>query len=828
MKKTLTCILMLALVIACVCAISLQTTAVTSGIGYDNLTWTLDDAGTLTISGAGPMRDYLTTGMTPWDNYCKSIENIVIGDGVTTIGDYAFYGCTNLTSITIGKSVTTIGTYAISSCVKLTAVTIPDSVTTIRDHAFYNCTALTDVHIADIAAWCAIDFYDPTANPFYYGQNLYLNGELVTELVIPKEVAAIGEDAFCGCESLTSVIIEDGVGAIGDTAFSGCANLTSVTIPVSVSAFGAGAFRNCSQLTDVHITDLAAWCVNDFYDLSSNPLHQAQNLYLNGEPVTELVIPEGAVAIGKYLFCGYKNLTSVTIGDGVVEIGKGAFASCKNLTVVTIPDSVTTIGDSAFSSCSGLTAVTLGDSVQTIGEQAFYKCEKLERIVLPDSVVTIGESAFREASGLTSVTLGAGVTKVGEYAFYLCDSLTDVYITDPYGWCNIQFADEYANPRYYADCLHILDKAGNEVTELVLEGRLTSIPYGAFTKSTELVSVTVSGIETVGATAFYSCTNLTAVTIGDGVTTIGNSAFDSCTKLKSLTMGDGVVEIGAAAFNWCTQLTDVYYAGAQVQWDQISIGAKNEKLTGATIHYKHIHDYSLFPPVTVESTCEKNGYVEYTCTFGETHRVPLPKAKHNYPDNGTVVKPTCSEDGYTEVRCSGCGLAKIEDVVPALGHDYTIIKTVVEPTCTEEGYSEIACARCGGTEKQAVVSELGHQFEIIPAVAPTCTKPGLTAGTACERCQLVGVSQTEIPATGHSFADHICTVCGAPDSVPGELDGVEGVNEDDVIYLLQHLLMPGDFPVSQMVDYDRSGSVDEDDVIYLLQHLLMPEDFPLT
>ena len=148
-------------------------------------------------------------------------------DSVTSIGDWAF-ARSGLTSITIPDSVTSIGEYAFYGCDSLTSVTIGNSVTSIGYQAFYDCDSLTSVYITDIAAWCAIDFGSNEANPLSYANNLYLNGELVTDLVIPDSVTSIGSYAFYGCSSLTSITIPDSVTSIGDWAFYSCYKLTSV------------------------------------------------------------------------------------------------------------------------------------------------------------------------------------------------------------------------------------------------------------------------------------------------------------------------------------------------------------------------------------------------------------------------------------------------------------------------------------------------------------------------------------------------------------------------------------------------------------------------
>ena len=172
----------------------------------------------------------------------------------------------------------------------------------VGDDAFFNCTSLTSVYITDIAAWYNIEFNSWGSNPLSYAQNLYLNNELVTDLVIP-----------------------DGVTGIGEWVFSGCSSLMSITIPDSVTIIGDGAFNGCSSLTEVYITDIAAWCSIEFNGWLSNPLFSAQNLYLNNELVTDLLIPEKVTSIGEYAFQGCSSLTSIVIPDSVTSIGEYAF-----------------------------------------------------------------------------------------------------------------------------------------------------------------------------------------------------------------------------------------------------------------------------------------------------------------------------------------------------------------------------------------------------------------------------------------------------------------------------------------------------------------------
>ena len=443
----------------------------TCGAKGSNLTWRLGSEGTLTISGSGDMHGYDHLGA-PWYGIRSPVKSAVIADGVTSIGDSAFFDCTSLTSVTIPDSVTSIGEYAFYNCTSLTSVTIPNSVTSIGEYAFYNCTSLTSVAIPDsvtsigeyafshCTSLTSVTIPDSVTSigryAFYYCTSL-------TSVTIPDSVTSIGEYAFYDCTSLTSVTIPDSVTSIGDFAFSYCESLTSVTIPDSVTSIGWHAFDGCTSLTGIWVAEgnshyasdasgvlfnkdktTLVQCPGAFaaYTIPNSVTSIGADAFSYCRSLTSVTIPDSVTSIGESSFYKCTSLTSVTIPDSVTSIGYKAFGSCESLTSVTIPDSVTSIGDGAFSCCTSLTSVTIPNSVTSIGDSAFYDCTSLTSVTIPNSVTIIGVAAFSCCTSLTSVTIPDSVTIIGGSAFFDCDNLTDVYYTGTeIAWNKIKISD---------------------------------------------------------------------------------------------------------------------------------------------------------------------------------------------------------------------------------------------------------------------------------------------------------------------------------------------------------------------------------------------------
>ena len=280
---------------------------------------------------------------------------VVIPNGVTSIGMLAFKYCTSLTSITIPDSVTSIGSSAFYGCTNLASVTIPNSVTAIEETAFTRCTSLTSV-------------------------------------TIPDSVTVIGNFAFEGCTGLTNITIGNRVTTIGHSAFMRCTNLTSITIPNSVTRIDNSTFYECSSLTSINIP-------NSVTSIGSYAFHKCSGL-------TSINIPNSVVSIGYEAFYKCTGLTRITLPASVTSIGGSVFYRCTGLTIANISNSVTSIGDDAFYGCTNLTSIAIPDSVTSIGPFAFYDCTDLRDVYYSGTEaywegITIGRGNYL----LTSATI---------------------------------------------------------------------------------------------------------------------------------------------------------------------------------------------------------------------------------------------------------------------------------------------------------------------------------------------------------------------------------------------------------------------------------------
>ena len=488
--------------------------ALAQGGATGPLTWNLDD-GTLTISGEGAMPDYAWKGA-PWYEYRESIYTVVLESSVTTIGMYAFLGCTNMPSITIHSNITTIGVGTFVYCNSLISIDVdagnsgyisedgvlfnkdktdliccpagktgayivPDGVITIKQSTFRTCSSLTSVIIPD-----GVTTLEKQA---------FADCTMLSSITIPNSVTSIGEAAFAECTNLVSIVIPDDVESIGRDTFAYCKSLASITIPNSVKTIGEYAFIECESLTS-------------------------------------FTIPDGVKTIKEVTFADCKSLISVTIPNSVTSIGNYAFSHCKSLPSITIPDGVTTIGECAFSTCESLTSIIIPDGVKSIKRLTFRGCTSLTSITLPNSLKTIGDEVFRFCFSLPSITIPSSVTTIGKAAFADCDSLTYIDV-------------ESENKNYISENGVLFSKSkqtlvcypgGKTAKDYVIPNSVTNIKESAFWYGISLFSITIpNSVTTIGEAAFGACINLPSITLPKSVTKIDDYAFSHCKSLTLMT-----------------------------------------------------------------------------------------------------------------------------------------------------------------------------------------------------------------------------------------------------------------------------------------------------
>ena len=582
-----------------------------SGTCGDNVKWNYT-SGTLTISGTGPMDDYKSSTSVPWysysskNDYTQYITKVVIKDGVTRIGDYAFGRCKELWSVNIANTVTSIGNNAFDGCSQLQSITIPNSVTSIGNNAFGGCKSLSSIEVVSenpiydsrdncnaiietasntLIRGCKNTVVPKSVTSIGTFAFYYCNG--LTSIEIPKSVTSIGESAFRCCYDLTSITLNEGLTSIGKEAFYDCRALVSISIPKSVNSIGNRVFYNCWGLTSITISDgvetvgeyafescsglksvtignsvksignAAFWHCSALTSITiGNSVSKFDRSIFSGCNIMKSIIVDpgnpifdsrdncNAIieSVTNTLIFGCTGLTSITIPDGVKKIGEYAFQKCTGLTSVTIPDGVESIGDYAFQGCTGLTSITIPDGVEIIGDYAFSGCSGLKSVTIGNSVKSIGKYAFNECSGFNSVTIPNSVMSIGDYGFYNCKNLSSVTIENP----NTHKGNNAFTGTPWNDQTEVYDYVIYKGT--VVCGHVLTEPRSIVLRE---------GTTEIANGAFEDCGRINSITIPGSVKTIGQSAFSGCKYLTSIIIPEGVEIIGDYAFSNCTGLNTI-------------------------------------------------------------------------------------------------------------------------------------------------------------------------------------------------------------------------------------------------------------------------------
>ena len=491
--------------------VSLSAYAEKSGTCGKNLKWKLTDEGVLTITGTGKMQDYSGSSR-PWSPYSK-VKQVIISDGVTTIGDNAFDGCSSLTSVTIPNSVKEIGELAFYDCSSLTSITIPNSVTTIEYGAFWNCPSLTSITIPNSVTTI--------------GASAFGGCSSLTSVTIPNGVTTIGSNAFYGCSSLTSVTIPNGVTTIGEKAFSYCSSLKSVTIPNGVTTIGVQAFYGCSSLTSVtignHVTSIETGAFSN--------TNVAKVIWLTNTPPR-----------------GYSSVTGIA---SIHYVPNTSYSGLFNTKVYPSLNSIFEVGGVKYvpvslseRTCDAIDCIYTGDANEVnIDKKVNYKGFDM-------AVRDINPYTFRGNKYITKANIDI-TGSIGYDAFSGCSSLKSARIHKD--------VKELKYDVFYG-C--------GALATFIIEDRNTSLKIGLngdapFFKDCKLDSVYIGGkmeyntSSSAGYSPFYNNKSLRTVKMSDAETTIYDKEFYGCVNLKDVSFGKGLESIGANAFYDCVNVVQI-------------------------------------------------------------------------------------------------------------------------------------------------------------------------------------------------------------------------------------------------------------------------------
>ena len=462
--------------------------------------------------------------------YKGSQKYVTVPDGITKIGDKAFYGNINVENVTIPEGVVSIGAGAFGECRRLNYVQMPNTVTDIGEGAFIGCTGMMSLGISSGITAIAANTYD---------EHIKLNYRdvfIVDRVVVGTNVASDSyfesrETAYRPRNGSMNIVIPDGVTAIGKNAFRQRSLIGYVNIPEGVVSIEEDAFCGCTSLSSI-------------------------------------TLPDSVKTIGLRAFEGCTSIVSVSIGSGVTSIDRFAFNGCKKLKSLVIPENVTKIGSCAFQGCTGLEAITVSGNAFDDGMQSkplgyifgfeasgcievkqrwysytsgnsdtssYYIPKSLKSVTIKGRKVPFG--FLSRCTEIKSVTISGGITSIEDTAFAGCIGLTEIVIPD-----TVKRIGKFS----FCACRN-----------------LTSLELP-------------SSVDSIGDRSFAECFGLATVVINSGLKTIGQKAFDECTGLESITIPKSVKKIGADAFRGCKRLT-IYKEGGLALWDLFGASWNPEK-----------------------------------------------------------------------------------------------------------------------------------------------------------------------------------------------------------------------------------------------------------
>ncbi len=754
---------------------------------------------------------------------CKRLQEINFTNNITSIGVCAFSHCSNISSISLPESLTSIRFETFDECINLKEVSIPRSITAIGEYAFSGCSNLKTVKIKDIEAWCKIDFdwWDyRSSSPLANSADLYLNDELVTELIIPSNIDKLNKFTFAGCSSITSVSIPDSVTLIEKGVFENCDNLKSVSISDRVTSIGSDCFYSCDALEIINIPSKITRIEDrTFYGCASLAEISIPNnitsigLYAFRDCVklTKIEIPDSVTTLSSGAFQNTSSLKYIKIGNGITSSIYGIFTGCYSLEEIVIGEGITSLDrpdinyPGIFEDWTSLKKVVLGSNVENIGEYSFEGCSSLEEINIPEKVTEIPRYTFHNCSSLQQIELPETVEKIGEGAFRGCTNLEVINMPE-----KLQVIDYYA----FKDC--------ENLREAILSDEIETIGYEAFRNCINLKKVTVGGkVTDIYYGTFFGCKSLEEIELSEGLLRIGfdpwgnsdsldEGAFQGCESLEYILLPDSLTAIACNTFMDCSNIDNIIIP-TDVSEIETSTFENCTALSKITLHdgITQIHP-SAFHNTYIYNNQEswENGVLYIDSCLIESNdtvssdyiikdgTVVIATGAFKYIDLQSIVIPSSvqnigsyafystdswklkdlfyggSKDAWEELIAKSpyTGIGNMVNIhYEAPTNHYTIIESV-EATCTTEGKIISNCL-CGYS-KTEYIEALGHNNQVIEFMDVTCTQYGYTK-YKCLTCEeenysyiwseghvkgeILQVVQPTCVENGHT--EYYCVVC---------------------------------------------------------------------
>lgn len=753
----------------------------------ENLTWTLSDDGTLTISGTGEMYDFDWGG--PWSSYHKQIKSIVFEEGVTSIGSRAFVGMFDPNC------------FYNEHYPHLDHITIGDTITVIRDSAFF-ANPIESIEFSDSLIEIGNSvFTDTLLSDVTFGSNLKIIGNYafdccpLPELNLPDSIEVIGTQAFSNNSALHELDIPEGVTNLGLWAFAACDNLTRVSVPSTVTTMGANPFCINKSLSEITVSP-------------DNPMYCSVDNAIYSKDLTVLYSVQGSHS-GTY-----------RVADTVTTIADYAFYSHQWIDTVIFPANVKTIGNSMFTNSNSVTTVIFEGNAPQFSERVFNYASSTT-VYYPKNNSTWTTDVLQKYGGKEVLWVS--------------------YIP-PFGTCGENLAWKFDNGILTITGSGEMDSYRNtqvpwhdyreKITHIIITDNVTTIGSYAFSDCTSLQSVTFGkAVTAINSYAFSGCPLLKEITLNNTVTAINMNAFQNCNGLETAYLGHSLESIGYQAFYNCTNLKSITIPESTVLIENEAF--KNCRFREAIILSPSVkfNDNTLicstmsgYRESTAEEYATRNGISFITLDIVETDPV-IPEevqVEFNLSDasalTGNTVEVILSVNSKTEINSIALyELTYDPEVLTFMGFD------------DYQDFENDKCAfpNCFDSEKGLITIPLKQSEALTGTVCKLIFKLCATA-----QCETTKVSMTSLVK---NFNDVISsTVTEAKITVRnqllGDINGDNAVDISDAMLLFQHSMLPDLFPLpySGNLDFTKDGCIDIADAMLLFQYSMLPDLFPIN